>query len=79
MSYETREVLNQPFEFEEVLIDSDARRTLLRAGKTNGVFASSEAPRAPSSLLVRKIAVRLRTINAGRGPGWGPWIGGGRV
>lgn len=63
MSYETREVLNQPFEFDEVLVDYDARRTLLRAGKTNGVFASAEAPTAPPSLPVRKITVRLRTIN----------------
>lgn len=62
-SRETREILNQPFVFEEVLVDHDARRTLFRAGKTNGVFASAEAPRAPSSLPVRKIAVRLRTIN----------------
>lgn len=63
MSYETREILNQPFEFEEVLIDHRTRHAILRSAKIEGAFATTGPPNTQTPLPTRKLAVRLRTIN----------------
>ncbi len=63
MSRDTREALNQPFEFDEVLVDHRARQSLRRAPKIEDVFAKTEAPDARSPFSTRKLSVRLRTIN----------------
>jgi hypothetical protein len=63
VSDEARDALDHPFEFDEVLVDRDTRRAMVRVGKISGDFASAEAPMAQSPLPTRKLAVRLRTIN----------------
>ena len=56
-------ILNQPFEFDEVLVGPQVRRSFQHAGALEGAFGSPGVPSLPPDTPTRKIAIRLRTIN----------------
>ena len=63
MNRSKNETLNQPFEFDEVLISAKAARSLGSAAVLAGAFGEPDIPSVPENVSTRKLSVRLRTIN----------------
>ncbi|HNC85126.1 MAG TPA: hypothetical protein PK999_18890 [Nitrospira sp.] len=65
MSHERNAILNQPFEFDELLISPQARRSIGQLAQAQQVFSDSDNEPAvlKGQFATRKLAVRLRTID----------------